>query len=251
MDTPHRLVEHLRKENYHPRSNKHGDVVCEGILADLIVSCPEIAQRAATGHIVAMLKYRQIVGHDEWVIDLALGEPAGPPRPPPAGQQINFDRPSLIQIAVEAKTVMTEHKKARKNRLRDLSAFHSHAHNYSRNTIAAGNVVINASRYFWSPLRDSSDVTDHGDVAKLTGQIIDTYRNIRVIDDSRDGAGMEAMSIIVVEHDNLKANPSLPEAGPHHAPTRLVEPPLAPDIGDPLHYSTMIRRICAAFRKRF
>ena len=46
-----------------------------------------------------------------------------------------------------------EHRKAVKNRKRDLEAHHEHTHNYSRRTIAGGVIVVNAAPTFKSPLR--------------------------------------------------------------------------------------------------
>jgi hypothetical protein len=60
--------------------------------------------------------------------------------------------PSTVRIAVEAKAVMTEHRKAIKNRKRDLEAHHAHVHDYDASAIAAGLVAINASATFQSPL---------------------------------------------------------------------------------------------------
>lgn len=55
-------------------------------------------------------------------------------------------------MAFEFKTVMTEHRKAIKNRKRDLEAHHEYVHNYNAQTIAGGVMVINASPTFRSPL---------------------------------------------------------------------------------------------------
>jgi len=251
LEAPELLVRYLQKNQYHPRSDKHSNFICDAILDDLIENCPELAARAATGAIVAKPRHKQIIGYNDWVIDLALGEPSATPKPPPDDTKISIAVPAVIQIAIEAKSVMTEHKKARKNRLRDLQAFHSHAHEYSPDTIAVGLVVINASRYFWSPLRKESDITDHGNIGKLATEITDTFRAIRLRNEPRDGEGMEAMGLIVVEHDNLNLNPNIPPNAPKPNTTKLSQPPLALPSGDPLHYSTMIRRICNAYKQRF
>lgn len=251
MEAPERFAGHLSSENYHPRSSKHSDFLCEAILDDLLDNCPELRERGAKGELVAKLRHRQTIGYDEWVIDLALGEPTTAPRAPTAEQRIRQEAPAIIQIAIELKSVMTEHKKARKNRLRDLHAFHTHAHAYSSKTIAAGLVVVNASRYFWSPLRKESDITEHRNIARLTKEITDTYRSIKLIDSPAEGSGMEAMGIIVVEHDNLRLNPNPPPGAPAAQPPRLATTALALGAGDPLHYATMIRRICNAYRARF
>jgi hypothetical protein len=52
-------------------------------------------------------------------------------------------RPATIRIAIEAKAVMTEHGKARRNRQRDLDWFHQFFHRYEAEGIAAGITIVN------------------------------------------------------------------------------------------------------------
>jgi hypothetical protein len=106
-------------------------------------NCPRLGQRAASGEIVAKLRHHQQVGHNDWVIDIAIGTPAGPPISAPAGELIRMTAPALIQIAIELKSIWTEHKKARKNRLRDFDAFQRYAKHYDPKTIAAAFLVVN------------------------------------------------------------------------------------------------------------
>lgn len=120
MPAPDAFVAHLREAGYHPRSSAHGKALCEYVLRDLLRSCPKIASDAATGKLVYDVQRKLIVGGSEWNIDLVLGPPGASveARPGPAG--IQQAPPATIRIAVEAKTVMTEHGKARRNRQRDL-----------------------------------------------------------------------------------------------------------------------------------
>jgi len=48
-------------------------------------------------------------------------------------------------VAIELKSIFTEHGKARRNRLRDFSAFHNYAHSYGPKTIAWAFLLINAA----------------------------------------------------------------------------------------------------------
>jgi hypothetical protein len=251
MHAPRKLVSHLISENYHPRSDKHGKILCLAMLEDLLEACPKLRNKAASGEVVAKINHRQTIGHDEWVIDLAIGQAASAAQRPAPGELIRMEAPAVIQIGIEAKSVMSEHKKARKNRLRDLNAFHSHAHKYADLTIAAGMIVINMAKWFWSPLRMANDITEHRNLETLPKEIVDTYRNIPLRENSTDNPGMEAVGVIVIEHDNLGANPKLPKSAPARRESRLVEVSPAPPVGDPLHYATMIRRICNAYTQRF
>jgi hypothetical protein len=61
---------------------------------------------------------------------------------------------------------MTEHKKAVKNRKRDLEAHHDHVHSYSDQAIAEGVMIFNISETFRSPTRREGDITTHNDPAE-------------------------------------------------------------------------------------
>ena len=61
--------------------------------------------------------------------------------------------PSTVQIAIELKTVMTEHHKTAKNRKRDLEAHHEHVHKYSAQALAGGVLLTNIAKRFDSPTR--------------------------------------------------------------------------------------------------
>lgn len=251
MNGPDRFVRHLAEEGYHPRSDAHSNALCEAVLGDLLETCDPLADRAMRGELVAQLNHTIQVGYRRWNIDLALG-------PPPGGEQDGVERgeirrevPATIQVALELKGVMTEHQKARKNRLRDLHAFHEHAHTYDGRTIAAGVVAVNVSPVFWSPLRDEHDITYHENIERIGRETVELYRNLPLRERSDGGGGVEAACVLVVEHDNLNRHPDLPRAAPAPSPTRLVEKSPAPQRGDPLNYGTFIHRICDAYRERW
>jgi hypothetical protein len=222
-----------------------------GVLQDLLDNCPPFAEKAARGEIVARLNHTVLVRHESWNIDLAIGEPAGAPAPPDGGAAIRIESPALVQIALEAKSVMTEHGKARRNRLRDFGAFHAHAHVYNKKVVAAGVVVINAAENFWSPTRVAADLTRHRNIDTLIAKTVDVFRSVPLRNAEDDAPGLEAMCAIVVEHDNFPKNLSLPPGAPPHQPSRLLTRPPAPPVGDPLHYAALIRRACSAYRDRW
>jgi hypothetical protein len=251
MKGPELLVEHLRTEQYHPRSDAHSNAICMGILQDLLTHCPPLADRARSGELVAKVNHTVTINYQRWNIDLALGPPAGAPVRPSGDQLITEAIPSVIEVAIEAKGVMTEHGKARHNRLRDLQAFHSHAHAYNDKVVAVGVVVVNVSPFFWSPTRQVHDVTLHHNIDQLGPETVNLFRNLPLRHVPGDGPGLEAAGVIVVKHDNLRKNEHLPDTAPLPEDTVLVNGRPAPQVGDPLHYSTMIRRICRAYTDRW
>jgi hypothetical protein len=251
MRGPSSFIEHLRENQYHPRSDAHSNAICRGILMDLIDHCPPIAQKAAAGELVGKINHTVTVNYQRWNIDLALGPPSGRPEPPPDGELIRDEAPSLIEIAIEAKGVMTEHGKARHNRLRDLHAFHGHAHLHNEKTIAVGIVVVNVSPIFWSPTRPAHDISFHENIERLGQETVDLYRGIPLRNRPDDRAGLEALAVLAIEHDNLPKNENLPINAPAPTESVLVSKAPAPKIGDPLHYSTLIQRVCRAYQDRW
>lgn len=260
------IVAEVAATAYHPRTSRHSDAQSLVIIRDLLAACPSLAKRAATGELVGKLRHHQQVGHSDWVIDIALGTASGVPEPPKEGEIIRFTEPTLIQIAIELKSIWTEHGKARKNRLRDFEAFHGYAHQYSKKTVAAAFLVVNAAEIFLSPLnlnaRDREIITQHRQRTKSTGQLvketIDIFRSIHLRNSETDVAGLEALGVVVVEHDNLNyldARPQYVEIARKYQhlrkPSRVAPVPPGLKVGDPLHYRTMIQRICNAYRERF
>jgi len=249
------LIADLVAHGYHPRTSKHSDLQSELIIQDLVRQCPLLRERAASGEVVAKLRHHQTVGHDDWVIDIAIGTCAGDPIPPTAPDMVRHTEPAIIQIAIELKSIYTEHKKARKNRLRDFNAFHGYAHSYDPKTVAAAFLLVNAAEWFYSPLRKEDDITRHGgpmvSLRKLIEDTIGTFRTIPLRNSFSDPPGMEAIGVVVIEHDNLARHPKAEEHRSRYRPTRAATIPPAPRIGDPIHYETMIQRICRHYTERF
>jgi len=252
------LVEHLAHGGYHPRSSKHSDFQSFIIIRDLVAQCPLIRERAQSGELVANLRQHQQVGHADWVIDIALGTtPSGDASPlemegdvPP----IRMAPPVIIQIAIELKSIFTEHGKARKNRLRDFNSFHGYAHQYDPKTVAAAFLVVNAAEQFYSPLRKDDDITSHSTSRATARQVaansVDIFRSIHLRTSASDVPGAEAVGVVVIEHDNLGIHPD-PDYRALSHPTRAAPVPPNLPVGDPLHYESMIQRICNAYKTRF
>jgi hypothetical protein len=260
------IVAEVAATAYHPRTSKHSDAQSKVLIRDLLAACGTLAARAARGEVVGKLRHHQQVGHGDWVIDIALGTPPGAPDPPNEGDIIRFTEPTLIQVAIELKSIWTEHGKARKNRLRDFEAFHNYAHEYSKKTVASAFLVVNAAECFLSPLnlnaRHREPISQHQQKAKSAGQIvketIDKFRSIHLRDSETDAPGLDAIGVVVVEHDNLNyldGRPQYSELADKyshlHKPSGVASVPPGLRVGDPLHYRTMIQRICNAYKERF
>ncbi|MCL4216210.1 MAG: hypothetical protein KJ052_04290 [Candidatus Hydrogenedentes bacterium] len=202
---------------------------------DLYEFCPAIQERVRNGLLVYDLNFTLFAGTAEWNVDLVLGAPALGAEADEAA--IPCAPPSTVQIAIEIKSVMTEHRKAVKNRKRDLEAHHEHVHNYNDSAIAGGVLVINAASTFRSPLRP--EATAHKNVDRLVQHCIDEFRAVSVRG-GKAGYGLDSKCAIVLKMDNI--NPS--------ATSFLGKPP-APQIGDPIHYDSFIRTICDLYSRRF
>jgi hypothetical protein len=234
---PESFLSHLQEAGYHPRSNKHSNALAAAIATDLVQYCPLIKERASEGAIVYDLNFTLRAGTADWNVDLVLGAPPIGTRTDGKHTHIARLRPAAVQIAIEIKSVMTEHHKAVKNRKRDLEAHHEHVHNYNRLAIAGGVLVVNAAPSFRSPLRPA--VTHHREPQKLVRHCIDEMRAVATRGGST-GYGLEARCAIVVDMNNSDL-----------ASTRYVTTLPAPQVGDPLHYDAFIHGICDHYRQRF
>lgn len=273
MSITDEFVQHLIEHGYHPRSSRHSDFLSSIIIRDLIDRCPEIRVKAARGEIVAQLHHHQMVGTDDWQIDIAIGTCAGNPVPPtslaealglaPASDigrpSIAFAPPVIIQIAIELKGVMTEHGKARRNRLRDFGAFLGHAHRYDPKAVVAAFLAVNSADWFYSQLNlgktTRSEITRHGGKSRTGRQVakdvVDLYRSIYLRHSPEERPGLDGIGVIAVEHDNIACHPDPTKFAPVHRPTTAAPAPPAPAPGDPLHYEAMLQRICNAYTARF
>lgn len=235
MALPQSFLDHLNSEGYHPRSNRHSNALAEAIVSDLVANCAAIAADMRRGALVYDLNF-DLGGRSNWNVDLVIGQP------PPAGENpsnVAVRRrasPSTVRIAVELKAVMTEHRKAVKNRARDLEAHHTHVHAYDRRAIAAGLLVVNAADRFRSPLR--GEPTVHRNVDSLVRHCVDEIRAVEMRGPSHE-AGIEAKAVLIVDYDNMGGTATYGDAK------------FAPRVGDPIHYDAFIQRICSEYEVRW
>lgn len=238
MSAPEKIVGHLREAGYHPRSNAHGKILCEFVLEDLLAICPKIAEDAAASRLVYDIQRKIIVAGSEWNIDLVLGPPPSGAVKEVSAKGIQKAPPATIRVAIEAKTVMTEHGKARRNRQRDLDSFHQFVHRYDPGTVAAGLTVVNIAERFKSPLRPGTSI--HRNVRARVQETMALLRSLPQRSARGENPGLEANGAIVVSHDNIDLEAST-----------LVTAAPAPQVGDPLHYDSFLRRICDSYTQRW
>jgi hypothetical protein len=234
---PVSFLNHVKSVGYHPRSNKHSNCLGEAIVTDLVEHCPAIADKAKAGRIVYALNFQLRVGTADWNVDLVLGAPELGMKLTARDLPIANRHPSTVEIAIEIKSVMTEHRKAVKNRKRDLEAHHEHVHHYKSTAIAGGVLVINGSKRFRSPLRPAATV--HSNPIKLVEHCLNELRAV-TLRQGHKGVGLDARCAIVVDVDNEDLESA-----------RFITKPPAPQVGDPLHYDAFIQSICNQYTERF
>ena len=247
-----RIVEWLREPKewtyerdspYHPRSDTHGGAQCRYFVDDLLHTSDAIREAAETGGLVYAEDYD--VGDPRglgWNVDLVIGPPSGDLQQSFGGGEMVSGTPSEVWLACDAKSIVTEHQKARRNRQRDINSFADIMHTHSDESIACGILLLNISEKFDSPTRDYDDITDHpDDIDRIADEIIEIFDSI----DRSEGemsANLDGLGFVPVSFTNL------PDETDH---TRLVTEPPAPQPGDRVHYRTFVDEMADLFEERF
>lgn len=236
-----RIAEWLEENGYHPRSPKHGSASCQFFLDDLLHESDPFKEAAKKGEVVYCEDYTVGAGESEWNTDLVIGPPAGDVTTPVFEERpIVEAEPEQVWLAIDAKSVMTEHSKARRNRQRDINSFADIMHLHHPGAVTGGLLLVNSAERFRSPLRDEGDVTEHERIEQLVTETIDIFRDIDraegEINPSVDGVGC-----VVVEHTNVDDGEA----------TTLVDEPPAPQPGDIVHYKTFLHNLIETFEERW
>jgi hypothetical protein len=229
MDAPQRYVQWINEHlGFNPRSQKISDAFAEYIVADLRSQSPKLDQALATGAARVELNYPVRTRVAERDVDLVVIVPTvvGPL--------------GVVQAAVENKTIMTAHGKARKNRYGDLIAYANHLHNHSPKAIAAATVVVNASAAYRNPDPFAASLVRRSvDMDRVLSDTIRIFAEIpRREQPDEPNDQPEAVAVVVVEYDGEN-------------PAHLVTAPPAPQPGQPIHYGEAIRRIARLYDARF
>lgn len=236
-----RIIEWLREHGYHPRSPKHGSASCLFLLDDLLHESDLFADAARNGEIVYQEDHTVGEGPSRWNTDLVVGPPDGTADNQPDDERpIARGTPERIWLAIDAKSVMTEHGKARRNRQRDINSFADIMHRHHPGAVSGGVLLINMAERFKSPLRDEGDVTEHDRIEQLVEGTVEIFRDI----DRAEGEispNVDAVATIVVDHTNMDDG--------HE--TRLVTEPPAPQSGDVVHYRDFLEIVLETLEERF
>jgi len=127
VTAPDRYIEWINAHlGFNPRSQANSNVLSDFILADLQNSCPEIAAHLNARELAPARNADVLTRVASRNVDFVLRDPAG-----------------TIRAAVEHKTIMTAHGKARWNRYGDVIAYCNHMHNHRKDCIAGATVIIN------------------------------------------------------------------------------------------------------------
>ena len=237
-----RIAAWLSENGYHPRSPAHGSASCLFLLDDLIETSDRFRTAAQDGDVVYREDYTVGSGQSRWNTDLVVGPPAdGTEGDPTEGDRPILEaEPGEVWLAIDAKSVMTEHGKARRNRQRDINSFADIMHRHYPGAVTGGVLLINAAERFKSPLRDEGDVTVHDNIDRLVSETVDIFRDIER-SDGDISPNVDGVGCVVVKHTNTDDG----------APTRLVTDPPAPGEDDPVNYRRFVELLASTFDSRF
>jgi hypothetical protein len=227
---------------YHPRSDAHSIALCQMVVDDVLAICRAFREQAARGEVAygINLPYEFGATGKTKTLDLAIGTPAADQLIRPSQPITRVERLDELRIAMEAKSVMTEHKKSQPRVYDELSSSHEIVHQGNQATIAAGIVVVNIADRFVSPLRQRSPTDLHWSRHRqpdVTASMIRHLRGLPIRD--RVGlVGFDAFAQVVIECDNQRG-------------ARLWTDPPAPQPGDRDYYDTFLARLSAFYIERF
>jgi hypothetical protein len=211
------------------------------LLDDLFYKSDRFREAAEDGQIVYREDYTVGEGQLRWNVDLVVGPPVGDVQARIGGDRpIAQGDPAEVWLAIDAKSVMTEHGKARRNRQRDINSFADIMYRHYPGAVTGGIVLINQAARFRSPLREEGDITEHGNIERLVEETVEIFRTIDRSEGEID-PNVDAVATIVVEHTNMDDD--------HES--RLVESPPAPEVGDVGHYRDFLSVIIETLESRF
>jgi len=278
MEGPSILVAALREATivdkfgnrwqYHSRSDRHSKVACWGIGLDLLDSSALLRRHVADGKVVLGVNHtmRDFGTGRKKDLDLVLARPDGQPErrvtfsslveryeiPLASGQQAILERlPELpvapvgaVLVALEAKATMTAHIRALPRLYDELNSSHLCVHGASKQALAIGFAIINASNRFVSPDKNKTDLTHVERVFSEEPQprsLVRTLQKIAEIprrSNTRE-TGFDGMGVVVVDGAN------------DGTAFRLVTDPPAPQPGEAFYYDGMITRMANEYDTTF
>jgi len=229
MRGPERYVEWINSHlGFNPRSAANSNALSSYIVDDLSFASPkEIGTLIQTQNLVPLRNASVPTKVAIRNIDLVLHEKLALPR-------------ISVQLAVEHKTVMTAHGKARLNRYGDIIAYCNHMHNHRRDCVVGATVVVNTSEAYENPDAFARGIErPKYKMDKVARDTVKIFENIPLRESPDDpNESPEAMAVIVVNYDGLN-------------PATLVTGEGSPDASSPAHYDNFIARLAAKYEYRF
>lgn len=278
MEGPSILVEALRRPTiadkygnrwqYHSRSDRHSKVACWGIALDLLTTSALLRRHVQDGKVVLGVNHemRDFGTGRKKNLDLVLARPDGEPTRARsfAGLVDQYDvslthtqaqmlaeLPPLpvapvgaVLIALEAKATMTAHIRALPRLYDELNSSHLCVHGASRQALAIGFAMINASPRFASSDMNKRDLGTHDRIITEEPQPRSLARTLEKIaeiprrSNTRE-TGFDGVGVVVIDGVN------------DGTPFRLVSQRPAPQPGDPFHYDGMIARMANEYDTSF
>jgi hypothetical protein len=258
---------------YHSRSDSHSKVGCWGVLFDLLQQSRVLRGHAQQGKVIFGVNFemRDFGTGRKKKLDLVIARPSAnvmrsnpktledlarewsivltPAQTSALGQlpPLYSGPVGAVLMALEAKAAMTAHTKALPRLYDELNSSHLTVHGASRGALAVGLAMVNVSKTFVSP-----DLNDHppgtpgqtvvvsqhnqpGDAAGVVAKVREIPRRTGSQTEGYDGLG-----VLVVNAPNDGTTPIL-----------LVPTPPAPQVGDVLHYDTMVTRVANEYDRAF
>lgn len=228
MNGPQRYVDWINAHiGFNPRSAANSNALSQFIIDDL-KSSSQLASSLLESHKLVTRKNASVATKVAIRnIDLVFAEESALPK---------MD----VHIAVEHKTVMTAHGKARLNRYGDIVAYCNHMHNHRRDCVVGATVVVNASQAYENPDAFARGlVRPNFKMDKVVADTLRIFENIplrEVLDDPNDSP--EALALIVLEYDG-------------RSPAALVIGEGSPSVDSSAHYDNFILRLARLFEDRF
>ncbi len=225
MRAPEAYVDWINQHlGFNPRAQANSNALSEFVVDDLHESCPRIASDLDKKSLLPTKNADVRTRVASRNVDLVFLE---------AGS-------TTVTAAVENKTIMTAHGKARWNRYGDLIAYCNHIHNHRPDCIAGAVVVVNCSSAYENPDAFAKGrLRPRFVMSKVVKDTVKIFADIPLRaspDEPNDQP--EALAVIVVDYD-----------GQH--PAKLVTGELSPQPGVTIHYESFVKRVCGLYRQRF
>jgi hypothetical protein len=229
---PQRYVDWINAHiGFNPRSQQHSNALSAYMLDDLVRTPSALSADLASGRVVAEYNKRVEAPRGGRNVDFIIRDAQAP------------GPLDTVRIAIEHKTLMTAHGKARLNRQGDIIAAATHNHNHSKRTIVAATMIVNMSQLYRNPDAFAREII-RTEIAeeKWSAYIAETLAHFTRLSMRPDIQGEkdepEAVTVIVVHYDG-------------EPPARLVTDPPAPQPGEQGHIGVLYQRILHFYEERF